>query len=186
MKKIILTGSAPHFPSWWNSNVSKLDNWLIYSINTSALITNEKCCRWFKSTDFEYYHPEIDPVLISSIEGNVHKFLNKQQYYFPFRYESNNTSGTMLFNALRDILNDAFWKNDTTEVGLIGCDLIYKPDKINHFYGNTGTDDPMRLGLECISQNLLMFKKAYSKIGISLFNLSPEIETLLPFDKKTL
>lgn len=185
MKKIILTGSAPYLPSWWEINKPKLEGWLIYSINTSILVTKDVCSRWFKSTDFYHFHPDIQSELLS-VEERLSKYSIIQDYWFPFRYESNNTSGTMLFNALRDILNDAFWKDDTKEVGLIGCDLIYKPNEINHFYGNTGTDDPMRLGSECISQNLLMFKRAYSKLGISLFNLSPSKETLLPFERKTL
>lgn len=182
-KKIILTGSAPYLPVWWEINKSKLNGWEIYSINTSILVTKDVCSRWFKSTDFYHFHPSIQDELVH-VENRLCKNTD-QHYWFPFRYESNNTSGTMLFNALRNILNDAFWKDDTEEVGVIGCDLIYKPNETNHFYG-AGTDDPMRLGIECISQNLLMFERAYSKMGILLFNLSTSSETLLPFKRKTL
>lgn len=60
MKKIILTGSAPYLPSWWENSIHKIKNYDIFSINTSVLITKEVCVKWFYSTDFFQLHPNLE------------------------------------------------------------------------------------------------------------------------------
>lgn len=195
-RKILVTGSAPYFPIWWKTNISKLDEYEVHSINTSLVITYEKCERWFRSSDFFSLHPELEQILRPHMERiddeRRRKYPRPDPIHithtisWPFLYWKNGSSGTMLFNVLLEFLNDSFWSDNIEEVNLIGTDLIYKKDTINHFYGKTGTDDPMRLGLDCLQTNLNMFKMAFKRMGVKIFNLSPSTETLLPFDRKTL
>jgi len=197
-RKILVTGSAPYFPEWWKSNFNKLDGYEVHSINTSFLITRERCNKWIKSSDFFDLHRDIEPEL-SALERKLWPPPPPvpfdpsapppdptQTISWPFHYWRNGTSGTMLFNALLLILNQEFWYSDIGEVCVVGCDMIYSPDKINHFYGSTGTNDPMRLGEQCLRANLNMFAHAFRKLNIEAYNLSPERETLLPFKRKTL
>lgn len=189
MRKIILTGSAPYFPDWWGVSAHKCENYDILSINTSVLITKDVCVKWFHSIDFFELHPNLEFEL-RPYEDILYKRSLANGYEstidWPFHYWSNNTSGTMLFNALKIISNYSFWNDDLDEICLIGCDLIYKEDTVNHFYGHTGTNDPLRLGKECLIKNLNMFNRLFNKMGVKIYNLSTSPETLLPFEKKIL
>lgn len=196
MRRIILTGSAPYFEKWWRENESLIPLWYeIHSLNTSFLLTKERCKRWIKSSDFYLLHKDLEPILKPwddklnppappSTDPPVPKHPTVS-IQWPFVYWRNETSGTMLFNALLEYVTDDFWWRQISEVNIIGCDLVYKEGQQNHFYGN-GTPDPLRLGLDCIKCNLNMFKKLYERMGIGLYNLSPSEDTLLPFERKTL
>ena len=194
-RKILITGSAPYFPQWWKENVSKLEGYLVYSMNTSIMITHERANCWIRSSDFFDSHGDLkaflDPIgkhldVKFKEEHPVLTGVPMTEVAWPFLYWKNKTSGTMLFNVLIEIANDFFWRDNTDEVSIIGCDLVYKENQKNHFYDSGGTNDPMRLGEDCLKINLRMFKMLYAKLGVGLYNLSPADETLLPFEKKIL
>jgi hypothetical protein len=179
MKKIIITGSAPYLPKWWEENKDKLFEYEVYSINMSVLITKNVCKRWWYSEDFFILHPEID---ISIVPPEA---TNWKWYPLPFEYNKGNTSGTMLFNVLRDLYNENLILNDIEEVNVIGCDLIYKNSLKSHFYEN-GTPDPMRLGIPLLRENIELFKLIYKESNIKLYNLSTQKESLLTFERRIL
>lgn len=194
-RKILVTGSAPYFPKWWKDNKSKLDGFDVYSINTSFAITRERCNHWVKSSDFYELHRDIEADLgalerklwpPTPPDPNAPPADPTSVLCWPFHYWKNDTSGTMLFNVLNRLLNDEFWYSNVGEINLVGCDLVYNPNQVNHFYGSAGTNDPMRLGVECLKANLRMFSHAFWKFNIKAYNLSPSTETLLPFERKTL
>lgn len=193
--KVLVTGSGPYLPEWWKENESKLDAYWVLSINTSILVTEKRCHYWYRSSDFhlfhnepifqEYenrFHPKPDPSLPppEPIEDPTHAM------DWPVKYYRGDTSGTMLFNVLQLLTNEDVWNDNIEEISLIGCDLVYKDNQVNHFYGPTGTNDPMRLGEIVLRANLRMFAQVFKKLNINAFNLSPAAETLLPFPRKTL
>jgi hypothetical protein len=124
-RKILVTGSAPYFPKWWEDNKSKLDGYEVYSINTSFLITKERCSKWVKSNDFYELHRDIEPILReleshlwppTPPDPNVPPLHPTQLISWPIEYWLNGTSGTMLFNALKGLLNEEFWYSNIEEV----------------------------------------------------------------------
>lgn len=195
MKKLLITGSAPYLPEWWKNNVIKLDEFEVYSLNTSILITYKRCDCWYRSDDFFDLHRDQEQFIrfhAPSIDARFRKKYpapdlphSTGSYSWPFRYWDKGSGGTMLFDILSNFLNRSFWKNDVEEVDVIGCDLVYKDGQQNHFYKG-GFNDPWRLGDDGLRVNLKMFKMAYDRIGVKLYNLSPSEETLLPFERKTL
>jgi hypothetical protein len=187
MKRIVLTGSAPYFLNWWKDSSDNLCGYDIFSINTSVLITKDVCVKWNRSTDFFILHPDLESEL-KPYEDIIDKKTVYNGYEpmfdWPIHYWANDTSGTMLLNALKQMANYSFWKKDLCEICVIGCDLIYKDGIINHFYGASGTNDPIRLGKKCLIENLNMFKVLFEKLNVKIYNLSVETESLLPFDRK--
>jgi hypothetical protein len=178
-RKIIVTGSASYLPKWWNDNKHKLFEFDIHSINTSILITKDVCKQWWFSDDFFALHPEIDKNIVCR---DVIEF---GMYPRVIEYDQGGTGGTMLFNVLQQLYNEHAHLKNISEVNIIGCDLIYKEGEQNHFYGN-GTSDPMRLGLPLLQKNIEMFKSEYEKANIRLYNLSPQTESLLTFERRML
>ena len=181
MSKIILTGSAPYFPKWWEEHKDKLKEFSIHSINNSVLLTKDVCDLWWCSYDFFAIHPEINPNIVEERCFNFRWAKGDWSIW----YDKGETSGTMLFNVLEALGSSAVYYGEITEVNVIGCDLIYKEGEQNHFYGN-GTPDPMRLGLPLILKNIEYFKDAFKKYGIGLYNLSPQPESLLTFERRVL
>jgi len=192
-KNILITGSGPHLPEWWDKNVDKIKDYEVISINTSICITKERCNRWIKSEDYYYYHKDLVETL-SLLEKKLKPFdkckgipiIPVANYDWPFKYKRNGSGGIMFFNVLEGVINEAFWYNNIKEINIVGCDLIYKSGKINHFYGKSGTNDPMRMGIRWIEYNLKMFKHAFKLLNIPVYNLSLSEETLLPFPRKIL
>ena len=177
MRKILITGSGPYLLSWWKAHEHKLKEYEIHSINTSVLITKENCERWWHSSDFYYFHPEIPQNIVSEsvkILPNVHEVV---------KYERKDTSGTMFFNALQHLINEHIQEKNIQEVNVVCCDLIYEGDE-THFYKG-GTPDPLRLGEELLLANINFFKEEYKKRGVGLYNLCPEgKKSLLNFERK--
>ena len=191
MRKIILTGSAPYMTQWWADNKRKLDGYEIHSMNMSIIITMDKCKKWWYSNDFFKIHPEMWQLGQSwqgEVGGGCGKSLpNVQPIPDPrlIRYDRGNTSGTSLFNVIQHFGHEHLDIGNISEVNVVGCDLIYKEGEQNHFYIG-GTPDPMRLGIELLKKNISYLQREYDKIGIKLYNLSPNQESLLTFARKSL
>lgn len=188
MRKIIVTGSAPYLPDWWKENKNKLSGFEVHSINTSILVTKDVCKKWWYSEDFFCCHPKID---LEIVPLSIHCFNMpslRGVYEFgkpPYLEYNRDKGGTMLFNIIQHLYNENVEDKNIEEVNVIGCDLIYKEGQQNHFYGK-GTPDPMRLGLDVIKENVEIFKQAYEKAGIRLYNFSTQGESLLTFEKRIL
>jgi len=181
MRKIILTGSAPYLPDWWNENKDRLSEFEVHSINTSILITKDICKKWYCSADYFYFHPELNENIVAK-DVYVNTWY---KYPWTIKYNRENTSGTMFFNVLEYLYNENVELKDLIEINVIGCDLVYKEGKNNHFYKG-GTPDPMRLGLSLLKENVEFFKQEYKKMSISLYNLSTQSESLLTFERRML
>ena len=182
-QKILLVGSAWYIKEWWHQNVDSFKFDKVCCINNAFLVTHDKTDTWYIANDFLHSNNfnlekfKTDALFNCSKKfGITSKFLNAPYWYNPHPTQC----GTMLLNAIFDILNTCNLKNINCELYLIGCDLNYsKP--ISHFYGN-GQPDPLRLGKEYLCEELTKIKHLYERTGNEIINLSNE-EGLLPFKK---
>lgn len=82
---------------------------------------------------------------------------------------------TMFFNAAYWMLGNL---PELTEIGFLGCSMNYPEGESNTFYGS-GKSDPLRFGLERLSQWFRLLEKHATRQGIKLINYGEE--GLMPY-----
>lgn len=183
-KCTLVLASGPDAPGWverFYSYVKGL-NWTICVINNAwKLIPVNEVHTWFASNDFHVV-AQLQPNEAEQRVLDTKKCTAFSSY--PFTYDFNKSSGTMIMNTLIHILNVGLAHSDTSPVCVVGSNLIYK-EGATHFYGNS-TLDPLRNGEDWLNRELFRVNALYGIAGRPLYNLSEEQETRLPFQRHKL
>lgn len=183
MKRVLLVGSAFYTPNWWDENLDKLSYFhSICCINNAFKITGSFTDVWYMPNDFlinkkydlsEFKCSKASRITICS------KFIDK-----PCWYDDGCKGGTMMFNAIFDILNRCIFVEYPLELSLIGCDMNYTNTTKTHFYEG-GTNDPLRLGEDTLIKVSEETKYIFSKSNSKIYNISTE-KSFLKFDRNNL
>ncbi len=172
-KRILLIGSAPYMQSWISDNEEGIKHHFIYALNNAWALYPHRIHTWLYSSDFFKLPQTLKPTAEQMSEWNtVVKFLDAPIWY------NKKESGTMILNALCHILN----QNHGTpfELRIAGCDLVYGKGK-DHFYEG-GTPDPVLLGTDYLRTELERLKKKAERVGVDIYNVGGQTESILPFD----
>ena len=183
--RIVLVGSAPYVPDWWDANryeAMRL-NYVVAALNNAWTAVDYDIDYWYIPNDFwctGHKIPTVDDMkdrLRCGKGGMTSAFLER-----PHWYECPNGTGTMMLNALYDIINRAVIaeRPAQTLIAVAGCDLVYKPGE-THFYGK-GTADPLRYGDAWLIRCLKDMKELCERLGIELRNVGGQSDTRLPFE----
>lgn len=183
MRKYLVLGSALYVKDWYAANGAKYlaDGYLLCAINNAWAVDPQNLTQWYHSTDyFEFSRATTPPNALRDkwIEVVAFKTL-------PFWYSAGATGGTMVLNVLCHLLNRCHGTNYPAWIAVAGSDLIYKDGQQNHFYG-AGRPDPMRLGKDLLSQQLLKIKERAEALKCTICNVGGQEETLLPFVRYSL
>lgn len=193
--KYIIFGSAWYVEDWFDKNYliineNHYESICLVAINNAAKVVTKhrKLHLWYQSTDFlmiKYYNDRT---------FDIHEYFNYYKFghstvitgdflFSPYKYDNSN-SGTMILNVCYDLLNKCIVRNEKINIGVIGSDLIYNTSK-THFY-NGGNNDPLRFGQQYLEENLSKLNTDFKSSGNTIYNLSEELHSLLPFEKISL
>jgi len=182
MNKYLVIGSAGYIKNWyllWGL-VFKKKNYLLCPINNAWAVDPENVFIWLHSNDF-------------SAKGTLHPTFKQQEKwkeiqsedpkdFKPYKYKKEG-SGTMLLNALCQLLNRSLMQKEKCIVALAGCDCQYH-DKKAWFYGD-GTPDPLRYGEKWLLEELTKIGEFYKKEDCKIYNVGLQRESLLPYKEES-
>jgi len=185
--KYLIFGSAWYIEDWCEKYNSYFDLGCLVAINNSIKVVSKyhHVDSWYTGTDFIFHKYQEEPTF------NIHEYCNNYKFTFPSIITGDFLTrpygyycpmgGTMILNVCYDLLNKAMLRHEKCTIGIIGCDLIYNKTK-SHFYTG-GKDDPLRLGTETLKNYLNNLQNAFTFSHNLIYNLSEELDTLLPFQK---
>lgn len=183
MKKYLLIGSAPYIVDWYKENglAFKEAGFILVAMNNAWSINAGNVKRWIHGNDFRF-KGTLQPVQAdknrwADIETNS-KFPEK-----PYSYKFMG-SGTTILNALCHLLNISIGDGEKCIVAIAGADCIYTEGK-THFYGETGSADPVRFGEDWLKTELDRIGLFYKKEKCKIYNVGGRDNTLLPYTAKT-
>ncbi|MFH0910945.1 MAG: hypothetical protein V1918_05535 [Planctomycetota bacterium] len=179
-RQYLLIGSGPRIEAWWERFGAKAlqQGFRVCAINNAWAVAPEAVFQWYRSDDFR--GPKFPaPEEAARMEGFGGTLPEPR-----FAYQGLG-SGTMLLNALYDLLNRLAGEKAAGLVAVAGCDLVYPPGQAAHFYGR-GTPDPLRHGKEPLIRALRRAQRLYEENGCQVVNAGDESETLLPFPRAVL
>lgn len=173
MTTVLILGSGP--------NVVDVRMWDRAPFDRIVAINNAWAVRpdWDDLIFPDDFAPERQPVDIKPSQRLIRasEYVTVQNQFGGFVY----AGGTMAFTA-------AYWALGTLKpsvIAMMGCDMVYDPNKPTHFYGQ-GTADPLR---EDVTLRSLVSKSARLQVlaaqeGCAMVNLSTQ-ESRLTFPRST-
>lgn len=170
--KQLLVGSGPYLREWWRKNKEAFSD--VNCINNSIDVVGDRHLRWYVSEDFFHHRNWVMPEVLrkkAAVRMTTSMLTTPHGYHCPY-------NGTMLVNAIYDILNRATVAGKPVELSLIGCDLDYSKPK-THFYPG-GTADPRRIPDEILLGHLHKVEKDFSPMH-KVVNLGLQ-PSFLPFE----
>ena len=214
--KYLIVGSGSDMKAWWEKNKQKIitEKYRIIPMNNAwSLVGASNIYRWYVPSDF-YARGSIHPteteinsmreISLATAEANMKATLIRRDskaeptYYkskgtcpvrFKYKNRRKGQSGTMFINTSFSLMADIYDNRRNSEVYLIGTDFDYTNNE-SHFYSdmkyNKAANDPMRYGKEWLEKELDNLNNYAIKYGYSIYNISHNINTLLPFQVKSI
>lgn len=183
MNKILLLGSAPYIKDWFARNGQRYieDGHKLCALNNAWAVAPDKLKVWIRAEDFFCTENTVKP---------THE--QRQSWYevvktkdVPISYSRGRTGGTMLLNAICHFINLSFESKQKLWLSVAGCDLIYKGNGADWFYGK-GDPDPLFFGKDFIVEELRRLVDIAEYFSYTLVNVGGQAESLLPFAKYSL
>lgn len=169
---VLIIGSAPYAPTWWNERLSSYTGHELVTLNNAWSLVFPYPQTWWHSADFDIFG-HVKP---SGHAGLTEKVVGVDDLREPFGYDTP-LNGTVFLNVAYHYLNIAVASDLPLMVDVAGCDFVYSPN--SHFYGQ-GTADPLRFGEEWLADRLGELWSAYRSTGRIIRNVGGSVRSLLP------
>jgi hypothetical protein len=193
-KSYIVVGSAPYIREWVNVNHTEMKrrHCEICPLNNAwSLFAPEDIGIWTYPCDLLQRGTLVPSLTQVNRMPDVREFMPKF-YRRTFNGVSRRQeitwekSYTMMIDTVYMLIDC----DGAKKIYIIGCDMMYDNNK-NYFYSDDtpnckGTPDPLRHGKDVLTDALRKLYDYALERGVKVYNLSEQVDTLLPFQRSKL
>lgn len=186
-RKVLVLGSAPDVPAWWERNRARYvrEGFTIAAINNAWRVPAlADLDLWLHPLDFAGPEPPPEIPRNSTIGYRALGYDVGQRFdcWVIAPYWLRGEVRLTVTDALTHLLNESIADEVRLTVHVAGCDMVYPRSGPTHFYG-TGVPDPLRFPAVQVRAALMRLQAFYRDAGATLYNVGGRSDTRLPFQR---